>query len=392
MIPGWLRLAPAALAVAAGACTARDTVAISEVVGDDRGSYCAGEGSPVLADGTCTGRLAERLFRHAVCGCDSLTFDGDFETDAFDSRNPPYVPGEQGGHVASNAGFYGNEVMTIRGDVSVGGAEGVEAGTVLTVTGNLNMEGSLGRPTTTITVDGVAHVAGDVRVNSLNVKGTLITGPGAMLSGEVMANTMETAEVSVPQPCRCDDAVDVAVHIGNHEVANHNGEYGEDGLDPAALTLVEGDAELDLPCGRYYLDELSGTGAGTVAIRATGRTALFVGGNITLQQDLVVALESDAELDLFVGGNIQVSGVTRLGEPDRPRALRVYVVSGGSIRLTAGSELAGNLYAPLTDLASSVPLDLFGALVVNRVIAEGGATVKVHHDRAIADAAETCAN
>ena len=74
-----------------------------------------------------------------------------------------------------------------------------------------------------------------------------------------------------------------------------------------------------------------------------------------------------------------MSGAVRLGDPTRPRALRIYVAAGGSIALPAGSVLAGNLYAPLRRPAphrrrSSV----FGAVVVNRV--NGAARSTVHHD------------
>ena len=375
--------AAAVLAALAAACTARDTVAISGADGD-LAAFCEGEGPPTLADGTCSGELAETLFRHAVCGCGSLSFGGDLETDGFDSRVAPYVPGGVGGHVASNVGLDGSLDMTVRGDVTVG-PEGIEAGERFEVLGELSSGGPLGRSGSQILVGGGAQIAGDVDVESIDVGGALITPAGTTVSGTVTAVTRETADVNVPPPCRCEDALDVKAVIARHAVVNHNAELE---IDEDELADVEGDRELDLPCGRFYLDRIQGQDAGTITIRAGGRTALFVDGNITLQQDLVVELAAGAELDLFVGGNIQVAGISTLGDPEQPRSLRLYVASGGSIALSAGSLLAGNLYSPLSDLASSAPIEVFGALVVNRV--NGAATVTVHHDRAIADAADEC--
>jgi hypothetical protein len=366
----------------AAACTARDTVAISGAVEGSLDSFCDGGGAPVLADGTCTGQLAETLFRHAVCGCSGLDFNGDLTADAFDSRVGD-GPG-RGADVASNVSLSGNGAMDISGNVVISGPAGVQAGELLHVAGDLTSAGALGRPHSAIEVEGAAWIGGDVMVESLTVS-ALTVREGASVQGEIIADTTEMADIQVPQPCRCEEAVDVARRLGVHQQTNHNVEAG---IDAAALSQVEGDAELMLPCGRFYLDEISGDGAGQIAIRAMGRTALFVGGNITTQQDLIVDIGPEAELDLFVGGNIQVSGVSSLGDPARPRLLRIYVAAGGSIALSDRSVLAGNLYAPLADLASSASLELFGAVVVNRL--NGAASIDVHHDLAIADASETC--
>ena len=382
MIRGRAAAAASIAALIAG-CSARDTIAVTGVAGDDLAGYCEGSGPAVLVDGTCSGELAEDLFRHAVCGCGGLAFGGRLTTDGFDSRIAPYAPGGLGGDVASNVGVDGNQEMDIGGGLEAGG-EGIEAGPVLRVAGDLVSGGPLGRSSSAIEVGGSARLAGDLDVQSLSVGGTLTTRPGATVSGEVTAAAEESAEISVPPPCRCEEAVDVAALIEEHELVNHDAELG---LEPDALEGIAGDRTLELPCGRFYLGEIRGDGPGTVTVRATGRTALFVGGNVTLGQDLVVELEPAAELDLFVAGNVQVSGRATLGDPARPRALRLYVASGGSIALPSGSTLAGNLYAPRADIAASATLEVHGALVANRV--NGADAITVHHDRAVADASDS---
>ncbi|MEZ4398995.1 MAG: hypothetical protein R3B06_03205 [Kofleriaceae bacterium] len=156
---------------------------------------------------------------------------------------------------------------------------------------------------------------------------------------------------------------------------------------PAQLADVTGDVTLELPCGRFYLTRVQATGGGTVTIRAPGRTALFVAGDVTLDGDLVVEVTPGAELDLFVGGFLNIPGAT-LGDPARPRDLRLYLASAGALALAGTSTVAANLYAPAADLATSAPIAIFGAVLVNRWA--GSAPATLHYDRAITLAADAC--
>jgi hypothetical protein len=359
------------VAVGAAACTTRDTIATQggrpgEDVGRDE--YCAGSGPPVLIGGSCTGDIAEEIFRHALCGCSSLQFGSELVTDGYDSRVAPYAAGGLGGDVASNVGLDGNRAIDIGGNVTISGAEGVEAGDRLDIAGDLECGGLLGRSSSAIGVDGSARVAGNIDVASLRVGGTLTTSPAATLTA----------------PCAC-DGIDVAAVVADHRAANHDAAIG---LAPDQLANVAGDATLELPCGRFYLDRIQGNGPGTLTIAATGRTALFVGGNVTIGQSLVLDVRPGAELDLFVDGTLQVSGAVRLGDAAQPRALRIYVAAGGSLSLAGGSVVAGNLWAPRADLAAAGPLEVFGSLVVNRI--NSAAQVVLHYDRAVAFASDGC--
>ncbi len=370
----------------AGGCTATDTIAATGEPAEDLPTYCAQGGASVLVDGTCTGALAADVFRHALCGCQALGFAGDVITDGYDSRVAPYSPGGYGGHLASRVGVDGAAGFTIGGELTVAGTEGVEAGARLEVGGDLTTSGPLGRSSSDVAVGGSARLGGDVDVATLTVGGTLTTAPGATITGTVNAAAQQTAAVSVPSPCRCEEAVDVAGIVADHAVFNHDAEIG---LRPDALVGVVGDTTLELPCGRFYLDEVTGSGAGTIVVRATGRTVLVIGGNVTAAQGLTLEVAADAELDVVIGGTIQVGGPLRLGMPERPRALRVYVGAGGSINLPDGSLIAANLHAPRADLALTGPgTELYGAIVVARTA--GGGAVTAHHDRAISDAAAAC--
>ena len=159
------------------------------------------------------------------------------------------------------------------------------------------------------------------------------------------------------------------------------------GLQPDALAAASGDQTLTLPCGRYYLTGVQIDGGG-LRVRAEGRVALFIAGNVTIDGDLTVEVAPDAELDLFVGGALNLPGLVTLGDPARPRALRVYVASAGTLALSGGSTIAGNLYAPAADLASSAAVEIFGAVLVNHW--NLSAPAAVHYDRAIATAGDSC--
>jgi len=373
----------AAAAAACASCTARDTVATSGAEGDSIAAYCEQGGPALEVGGTCVYQLASTLFSHAVCACQDLTRDSELTTDELDS-NYPLEPAGKGGDVASNVTVHANSRMAIGGTLTVSGAAGVEAGPDLEVRADLRSGGPLGGPSSEIVVEGNASVAGTVMVGTMTIgegTGTLTTPSAAGLTGQVNGRVVEGA-VSVPPPCICDQAL-VPDEVERRAVVNDDAEAE---LTPDRLVNVEGDDELPLPCGRFYLDEISGVTEGsTVTLHATGRASLFVAGNITLTQGLTIAIDDGAELDLFVGGNVQVAGTMLLGDPGRTYALRIYVASDGSINLPDGSMLAGNLYAPLTDLRwSAVPLEVRGAVVVRRLTGSGPITV--HHDKAIASA------
>lgn len=368
------------------ACTARDTVATAGG-GENVDTYCQESGPPVLVDDACTGDLAEAVFRHAVCACGNLGLGAALTTDAFDSRLGPYAPGGTGGHVGVNLGMDFNGVLTAGGDVTIAGAAGLQAGTRLDAAGNLAVQGGLGRSSSTITVGGAARVGGNIDVGTLAVTGALTTTAGATVTGNVTAGSRTTAPVSVPPPCRCDatDILDVAAIVAEHELANHDADVG---ITPDELVDVQGDVTLELPCGRFYLNRVMASGGGTVTIRATGRTALFIGGDVTLDGNLTVEVAPGAELDLFITGFLNLPGAATFGDPARPRDLRVYIASAGSIALSGGSTFAGNLYAPAADLATSAPVDVYGAILLNRW--NLSAPVNLHYDRAIEYAGDGC--
>jgi hypothetical protein len=360
------------------ACANRDVVAVDAAA--DRDAYCRGSGPPVLADGTCTGHLAEAAFGHAACACGDLSI-ADLGSDGFDSRVGPWAPGGSGGDIGGNGGLDFGGAVAVGGSLTIAGS--LEAGARLDVAGDLDVGGSLGRPSSAVDVGGSARIGGGVDVASLHVAGALTMPPGTARTGDVTPAPTSGA-VTIPAPCRC-EAVPVEAIVEEHRAANHDAAIG---LAPDALADLHGDVTLDLPCGRFYLTRIQSSGGARVTLRAGGRTALFISGGITVDGTLDVEVADGAELDLFVAGSVNLPATALLGDPARPRALRIYAAAGGAIALSADSRLAGNLYAPAADLVSSSPLEISGALLVDHLVVDAGLTV--HHDRAISALGAAC--
>lgn len=122
---------------------------------------------------------------------------------------------------------------------------------------------------------------------------------------------------------------------------------------------------LTLPCGRYYLERVAGSG--TLTLHVTGRVVLFVEGDVAPQGDIALQLDPKAELDLFIGGTLVSSANLDLGSEDNAARLRIYIGGNRTINLQGRTMLGGNLYAPAADLTASSDLEVWGALFVRRL-------------------------
>jgi hypothetical protein len=395
----------AALALVATACTidapvasvrtpgrdggARDAGATTDA--DDRATYCMGQGPPILVGDSsgmttvCSGRIAETAFRYALCTCDSLSTADMLVTDSFSSSRGPYAPGGVSGAVGTNGAVTGNGRMQVGGSLWVGGAAGVSVSD-LSVATDLRDEGVLGGKDT-ITVGRDALVGGDVSSVNLTVAGTLTLPAAAALTvtGTNQVAAVARAPVSVSPPCACDaaDIVDIAGYVDAQRAFNHDADIG---LDPAAFATVATDQSLTLPCGRFYLDGVGGQAAASLTITVTGRTALFVGGDVSLRGGLDVELAPGAELDFFVGGMLIVDGPLHLGTPADPTRLRAYV--GSSLQLGQPGVIGGNLYAPTGVLAVGGGVDAYGSVFVKHLQTAG--VFSVHYDTDVLEAAAGC--
>lgn len=359
-------------------------------LGAGGGDYCRGSGPPVLVSpggGTsgavCTGRLAQVAFRYGLCTCGAFNAGAAVTVDSYDSQMA-MSPRSLSGSVGINGTMATSSTVTIGGSLWIGDAGGLAFNTVR-VGQELRSAGSASG-TTELTVGGNASINGDANVGGpLSVGGVLTLPAGRTLSGNPAPPRVVRAPVSVAPPCDCspESRVDIAGYMSYYREHNDNAALF---LDPDRLHNFNGDAALALPCGRYYLNQINGTGKLDLVIN--GRVALFVGGDINFTQDLNVRLGSGGELDLFVGGTLNGGAALNLGAPETASRVRLYVASTGSISLSGAVTLAGNLYAPQASLNVGGPLTVYGALFVRQVATP--AVVQLHHDASILRAGQGC--
>ncbi|QRK10497.1 hypothetical protein JQX13_10610 [Archangium violaceum] len=353
-------------------CSLVDPVAsLHDPEGDGRSEYCAGQGSTGFVD------LAAQTFQHALCTCEGLTVSTPFVTDAFRSSQGPWSPGGRGASIGTNGDFSNAASMQVGGSLQVGGTRGIQAATTLSIAGELRTRGSL-EGNGPVSVEEDAHVGGDITLGELTVGGILTLPPERNLSvsGSFQVSELRREPVApLAPPCPCDafDGEDIGALVSGHVTDNHNASIG---LDPAALDGFSEDRTLELPCGRFYLSRIAGTGSAKLVVR--GRSALFVGGDVDVGRRFEVALLEGAELDLFIAGRLFAAERLSLGSARFPSRLRVYVGGPGSFEVPASSLLAGNFHAPEASMDMSEKLELFGALLIGRLASSG--EVSIHYD------------
>lgn len=385
------------LGVVLAACSSRDIVASSSA---GEAAYCAGRGPPILVgdgitvgdgDGTpddvCTGTVAVRTFRRALCTCEGYATSTPLVTDSFDGRTGPYVPGAAGmaGGVGIDGSLMAAARLTIGGALSVSGAGGAAFQVDSTIARALDVGGPLGT-NVALTCGADAHVAGNISLSSLSVTGTLTVPSTATLGGTITAGATVRAPVAITPPCGCgaSDLVDIAGFVAGHATDNTNDSIG---LSPSRLTDYTGDTTIDLPCGIYYLGPVRGMGA--LHLRITGRVALLVDGDFSLTSPLDIELATGgAELDLMIAGLVSSNARITAGDPAHPSRTRIYAGGSGTIPLSGDSQIAANIYAPRAAVALSAPATIFGSLFVRRL--DQAAAVTIHYDEDVLRADVGC--
>jgi putative adhesin len=365
--------------------------------GGTRAAFCAGTGSPIItasgeagAQSACLGGLAQSAFRWALCTCDGLVSATSIATDSFD--------GTQGGYDASaaqNGGGLGtNGNLSAQGTLDIGGALWVSDATGMTVAtassqGELHVGGRVASGPS-LTVAGDAYVLGDVAATgNLAIDGTLFqpAGDTATAGGTNTIGASSNASFTVPPACDCDPAllINVAAYVESYRTSNDDSAVG---IDPSALQNVSADTTLSLPCGRIFFTSVGGPGAITLALSA-GRTAVFIGGDLAPNGAFAIDLPASSEVDVFVEGGVVAGSSFMLGNAGSPAKARLWVGSSASVNLTSAATLAGNVYAPLSELVlGSGATTIYGSVLAERVSAQGALTI--HYDESVLGEGASC--
>ncbi|MCG8557228.1 MAG: hypothetical protein MJD61_18370 [Proteobacteria bacterium] len=358
-----------------------------------QGQFCAGHGPPILITDTpagqvpvCGGAIAQTTFRWALCTCEDHDAADRLVVDAFNSNLGPYVPGGPGGSVGTNGSYTATYGTTIGGSLWIGGSGRSSVTDTQTVAGDLYVAGPFDA-SANVSVGRNAVFAGSVRGDRMRVSGFVAIAPNLSLdvSSPAFAGGVVRAPTVVFPPCACAPQllVDIAGFVRAHRGVNDNASIN---LDPAAFARFSGERVLNLPCGRYYLNGVDGTGR--LAIRAQGRVALFVGGDLRMTDELSLQLDPGAEVDVFVAGTVQSTSRLFLGSQLTPAKVRLYVGGYDAITLTGTATVAGNFYAPHAELILTDRLDVYGALFVRRITFTQ--ELRIHYDQAILTAGQPC--
>ncbi len=351
--------------------------------------FCEGEGPVVeVPDAqevnfeTCTGDIAERIFTNALCLCENARLAGYLRTRGFDSREGAFMDQDDfggGAPVGINGGYeLGAGYTDVGGSLSIAGAAGLQFLGYLRVFGDLRLGG-------TTTIPGYARIERDAwfgadftSVGPLRVGRDLHQGAGLFaLPLDVGRQTIQEA-VQVDAPCPCDDLLDVQAVVDQVRDRNDNHIVG---LRTEAFKQVVGQAHAELPCGRYYLDEISGLG--DMEFRVTGRAVLVVGGNVAGVGSLRFEIAPGAEIDIFIAGELGAIGAISFGDKDRPSATRIYVGTTEDIAIIGASAFVGNLYAPRAKVTAPGYLRAYGSIFARTLEVPG--YVNISYDRSITE-------
>lgn len=367
--------------------TAPAAISVGE---ESRADYCNGSGPPTSLllqgsrngrSGTCSKGLAAEIFQYGLCSCSDAVFTGAFSIDAFDSARGPYVAGLTGASVGVNDQLITTGVIDISGSLIAAGRgiQPITAGHYV-IDGNVMTNGDLFATGAGITFGRDLWVDGEINAVGLsNVVGDVYQTPGhGPPLGMQIGGQLYTQDFVVADPCACSEGqlLDIDAIVAAGRAASHNAEVG---LGEQGLVSIGIGAPLDFDCGRFALEGAHIVGAST--IRAHGRTALFIDGDLTITGSFGVDLGATGELDVFVTGNLLLTGAGVVGSVDRPAALRFYVGGYGDIAITGANRFAANLYAPRSNVVVTGADAIYGSFFVGSFYATGAQVM--HYDSAI---------
>ncbi|MFZ5891388.1 MAG: DUF7305 domain-containing protein [Myxococcota bacterium] len=362
--------------------------------GTGGGGFCAGTGPVVTIPGsngttttTCTGSIAETKFLNALCTCNNATVAGYLKTRGFDSRRGPSSSTNQGG---GSVGINNNYAITtgytdIGGSLTIAGPNSVSFAGFLEVGGNFSTASEA-------TVAGYTKIHRDARfggpftdLGPATILGDLYTASSVIALPLQVGGKRVGQSVMVPKPCPCEpsDLLDVEALVRDARTHNDNASAG---IDPKMFNLVVGNVHATLPCGRFYIERMSGIG--NVIINVTGRVALFIDGPLDATGNIEFRLAPAGEIDIFVRDNLVLTGRAVFGNKDRPAATRIYVGGDGDVLLVGAGGFVGNVYAPRSLVTAVGYAEVWGSVFARDFVSPGYANFV--YDRAIQNAGDTC--
>ena len=363
-------------------------------LGQPQSEFCQGTGAVVEVGGAgeCSGTIAQNIFRFAVCTCEQLSVQSNLSVDAFDSRDGPYGAATSTGTNILNDGHVGvNGLLNLAGKLTALGSVfvsggGFSVGAQSSVSINVYTAGDAVQVNSFTSIGRNAFVQGDVS-GRYNIANDLYVTPGATVDPQTnVAGSTIVGALNPVTPCPCDPSEILDIQSIIDYGAQFNDNASSATISATTWSTGTGPDNIDLPCGRYYLQGIFHTRS--LTIRALGRTVLYVDGDINVGGSLRIEVAPGAEMDLFVAGSLLPQAALRFGDPEQPSAFRTYVAGSNTIFINASSEFGGNLYAPNADVSFGASANLFGSLFCRNAFFSGQANV--HFDRSIRSASDDC--
>lgn len=347
--------------------------------------FCSEQG-PMIAGAQdaslCGGKLLASSLPSPLCVCGMLS-GGDLQLDSFDSAVGPYQAGSTGGDVGVVGGISPQGSWNIGGALRSSSATTAQVLGTLWVRGPLSLAGDLSGDTVRAAAD--AEIGGNISLVNLSVMGTLTTPSGSTTSvtGQRAINQARSAAVQVAPPCPCDLDPYVSGPMLAIQAASQTSRLG---LDQNALEGYAGSPVLNLSCGRYYFQRVSGLGS--LSIQISGRVELAIGGGLSVGNALTISLAEGAQLDLYVHGDVEVGGVVAIGDPSSPPRVRFFAGGVDSISLAGGGFIGAVLMGRRRAVSISSPLDFYGGLIVDSLSLNS--LFRVHYDQQILNLTGSC--
>jgi len=343
----------------------------------------------VPVGGSCASQVAADTFTAAVCSCEDTRVAGYLRTTSFRSRPRAGVPDGAVGSVGVNRDYVTAGYADVSGSFVVAGSSDIAFGGYLKAGEDVRVNPALD-VAGLVEVGRDAFLKSDARVfGKVEIGRDLYLDPGSDISGIAVVDVggqrrSEAVQVDAPCGCTPEEIIDVAALVDAAQTDNDNAAAG---LEPDDLSAVVGiGAEATLPGGRYYLRQLGGVGS--LTLRVTASSALFVEDDLVATGLLRVELAPGAELDVFVRDNLVVTGAAVFGDPERPSATRIYVGGTGDVAIAGASVFVGNLYAPTANILVGGLGRVRGSLFGKSVIAAG--FLDLGYDASVRDGGEAC--
>jgi hypothetical protein len=232
------------------------------------------------------------------------------------------------------------------------------------------------------------HAVGDIAVDGVPNFGAATSIDGALLYSGVAPTCVCSIEAThiTQSAANCARAMggllDIVQTVRERATDNDNDSA------PASLSRLSNVATamaVTLPCGRYYVPAIEGSGG--LTIHALGNLALFVDGRVRLDGGLSIDAPAGARVTLVVNGAFHITGGFKLGDASTARhvlavASQVFLEGGDNV-------IGGSVYVPYDQLLlSSGQLTVHGAAFVLNANLQGTTELQYAQDPGLA--AQNC--